>query len=276
MTTGATTRGITIEVAPAVPDRSRCQRPPLVSVEPPGIRRPASVAPRTSRETTTFVHDPRRSARPGDKHSSSSNPGSAANSRGIRNNPADGTNPPKKTASCVTTRGRNRRRHGRFRRGPGLAAARPLRLGVLSFGGLIPTPLRLTPRSLPAANLAQALRLLTVPLVPLPGNVPASTPFAQAHPRPRSSDSGMATVTWIIVVSAHGSVCFSQGKSGENACYVLLGRSSKPEPDKESKSAPAPRTRRRKKLLEKSHLERNVTGSKRDEENQGKETVLEM
>jgi hypothetical protein len=86
----------------------------------------------------------------------------------------------------------------------------------------------------------------------------------------------MATVTWIIVVSAHGSVCFSQGKSGENACYVLLGRSSKPEPDKESKSAPAPRTRRRKKLLEKSHLERNVTGSKRDEENQGKETVLEM
>jgi hypothetical protein len=65
----------------------------------------------------------------------------------------------------------------------------------------------------------------------------------------------MATAAWIIVVSAHGSVHFSQGKSGENADYILSGRYSKREPDKDSKSAPEPRTRPQRRPIEKSALE---------------------
>jgi hypothetical protein len=206
VTTGATPRGVTVEAVPEAPVPSRRRRIEPVAVEPLGIRRCASVARSTSRETTTFVHDPRRSARPDDNRCSSSNPGSAANSRGIRNSPADGTNPPEKNASCVTTRQRNRRRHGRFRRNRRLAAARPLRCRMLGFGGGIPPPLRLTPCRLPPTNFEPAFRILAVPLVPLPGDVPAATPFAQAHPQPRLSDSGMAAAVWFIVVSAHGSV----------------------------------------------------------------------
>jgi hypothetical protein len=191
------------KVAPEAPTPIRRQRLERVSVEPPGIRGFASVVPSTSRETTTFVHDPRRSARPGDKRRSSSNPGFAASARGARNSPADGTNLPKKNLRCVTTRRRNWLPLRRFGCRLGLAAARPLGRGVLGFYGLVPSPVRLPSRSLPPANFAPACRILTVPLVPSPGDVPPSTPFAQAHPRPGSSDSGMTAAFCFIVVRAH-------------------------------------------------------------------------
>ena len=233
-----------VQTAPQAPIPSRRQRLEPVSVEPPGIRRPASVAPSTSHETTTFVHDPRRSARLGDKRRSSSNPDFAANSRGTRNNPADGTNPPKKNPCCVTTRRRNLRPRVGLRCRLGLAATRPLRRGVLGFRDLILPPPRLATCRLPAANFPLAGRIVAIPLVPSSGDKFTSTPLAQADPRPRSSDSGMTAAAWIIVVSAHGSVYFSQGKSGENAYDVLSGRSSKRGLHKESKSAPVLRTRR--------------------------------
>lgn len=131
----------------------------------------------------------------------------------------------------MTTRTRNPFGLFRLRRRLGSAAAHPLGLCSLGFHAGIATPFRLPTRGLPAVQLTTALRILAVPLVPLPGEVLAPAPFTQAQTLSRASDSGTATVVWLIVVGAHGSSVFLPGKLGENARYILSGRLSKQEED---------------------------------------------
>jgi hypothetical protein len=73
-------------------------------------------------------------------------------------------------------------------------------------GRIILPSFGLPPRRLPAPHQTQAFGVLAVMLVPTPRLVLASTAFAQADSRPRSS----ATTVWLIMTTAHGSP-FSQG-----------------------------------------------------------------
>src|SRR5436190_11450500 len=71
---------------------------------------------------------------------------------------------------------------------------------MLRFGGLVLTPLGLPLRRLPTPHQPQAFGVLAVMLVPTPRLVLASTAFAQADARSRSS----ATAVWLIMTMAHG------------------------------------------------------------------------
>jgi hypothetical protein len=110
-----------------------------------------------------------------------------------------------------------------LRRGLGLAAARLLGRGVPCFDcGILAVP-GLPSRSLPPANLALADGILAVTLIPLPGAILESTPFAQADPPSGTSYSGRDAAGWLIVVGAHGSVPLPREARGE-CCYILPGR----------------------------------------------------
>lgn len=94
--------------------------------------------------------------------------------------------------------------------------------GMLGFGGLVLAPFGLPLRRLPTPHQPQAFGILAVTLIPTPRLVLASTAFAQADARPRSS----ATAVWLIMTTAHGSV-FSPGTVRGERVNVLLGRLSK-------------------------------------------------
>jgi hypothetical protein len=124
---------------------------------------------------------------------------------------------------CVTTRCLNLSRLWRLWRRSGALTARTFGLGVLGFDRIILAPFGLPLRRLPAPDQTQAFGVLAVMLVPTPWLVFASTAFAQADARPRSS----APAVWLIMTMAHGSA-FSQGTARGERANVLLGRLSKP------------------------------------------------
>jgi hypothetical protein len=132
--------------------------------------------------------------------------------RGIRGRLADRIREEKKSFCCVTTRRRNRWVRTGLRRALGTLAARFLCLGMAGFGVGILAMLGLPSRRLPAADLPPAFRILAVALVPTPRLILASTPFAQADPRPRSAPSGLTARLSLNLVCAHGRLD-SQGKS---------------------------------------------------------------
>jgi hypothetical protein len=80
--------------------------------------------------------------------------------------------------SCVTTRRRKLWVLNALRRGLHSLAARFLRLGVLGFDVGVLAPFRLPSCCVPAAQLAQAFRVLTVALVVTTRLVFARAPFA--------------------------------------------------------------------------------------------------
>jgi hypothetical protein len=86
--------------------------------------------------------------------------------------------------------------------GLGALAARALGLGVLGFALGVLATIGLPPGGLPAADLALALGILAVPLVPAPRLVLAPTPFTQADSRARSARSGPRTVLSRTLVRA--------------------------------------------------------------------------
>ena len=102
---------------------------------------------------------------------------------------------------CVTTRRLNLRRLRRLWRRTDALTAHAFGLGMLGFGGLVLAPLGLPLRRLPTPHQAQAFGILAIMLIPTPRLVLASTAFAQADARPRSS----ATTFWLIMTTAHGS-----------------------------------------------------------------------
>jgi hypothetical protein len=131
----------------------------------------------------------------------------------------------RKNVCCVTTRRPNLRRLRRlWRRRDTLTAptAHTFGFGMLGFGGLGLAPLDLPLRRLPTPHQPEAFGILTIMLIPTPRLVLASTTFAQADARPRSS----ATTVWLIMTTTHGSV-FSQGTARGERANVLLGRLSK-------------------------------------------------
>src|SRR5438552_14770604 len=98
---------------------------------------------------------------------------------------------------------------------------------MLGFDRIDLTPFGLPPRRLPAPQQTQAFGLLAVTLVRTPRLVLAATAFAQAHPRPWSSWTGMAAALWFMIMVAHGSA-ISQGTARGKRTNVLLGRFSTP------------------------------------------------
>jgi len=133
----------------------------------------------------------------------------------------------RKNFCCVTTRCRNFRDLWSLGRRCDALAARTLCLSMLGFGRLVLAPFGLPPRCLPAPQQTQAFGLLAVTLVRAPRLVLASTAFAQANPRPRSSRTGMAAAFGIMIMEAHGSA-ISQGTARGKRANVLLGRLSTP------------------------------------------------
>jgi hypothetical protein len=84
----------------------------------------------------------------------------------------------------------------------GALAARTLGLGVLGFALSVLATIGLAPGRLPAADLALALGILAVTLIPAPRLVLAPAPFAQAHSPARSARSGPRTVLSRTLVRA--------------------------------------------------------------------------
>ena len=98
----------------------------------------------------------------------------------------------KKIFCCVTTRGRKIHVLNGLGRGLSSLAALPLRLGMTFSGGGLLAVLGLAPRRLPTTDFPLTLRVVTVALVPTPGQVLTITPFSQANALPRSTPSGFA------------------------------------------------------------------------------------
>ena len=107
----------------------------------------------------------------------------------------------RKNFCCVTTRRPNLRRLRRLGRRRDALTAHAFGLGMLCLGGLVLAPLGLPLRRLPTPHQPQAFGILAVMLIPTPRLVLASTAFAQADARPRSS----ATAVRLIMTMAHGS-----------------------------------------------------------------------
>ena len=167
-----------------------------------GTRRPASSGHPRCREKATCALDPGRCEPPDGSWDHSNEPGCGSTSRVIRNSRADRIREGKKRLCCVTTRRRVLWTLSSLGDGPGALAARTLGLGVLGFdlGGQAPIGLPLG--GLPAADLALALGILAVTLVPAPRLVLAFAPFAQAGSPARSARSGPRAVLSRTLVRA--------------------------------------------------------------------------
>ena len=174
------------------------------------IRGIASCGQPTYCEIATYVRDPGRCVPPDGNRRSSTAPDYGLSWPVVHNTPAGRTTNLEKNFCCVTTRRRNLLSLRRLRRSLGSLAAHALRCGVLSFNLGVPAAAVLSARRLPAADFAQASRILTVALVPTPRLVRTPAAFAQAQPRAGLPLSGTTAVFWFTVVGAHGS-CFSQG-----------------------------------------------------------------
>jgi hypothetical protein len=168
-----------------------------------GTHRPASSGHPRCRERATCARDPGRYESPDGRSVHSNEPGYGPTSRAIRNSRADRIREGKKRLCCVTTR---RRRVlwilNILGDGLGTLAACALGLGVLGFALRVLATLGLSPCGLPAADLALALKILAVTLVPAPRLVLAPAPFAQADSRARAARSGPRTVLSRTLVRA--------------------------------------------------------------------------
>jgi hypothetical protein len=153
-------------------------------------RRPASYAHPRCRARATCVPDPGPRERPAGRRGRSSAPDFGPSSRGSGSSRADRRGAGKKRWCRVTTRGRNRWSLNSLRCGLGPLAARALGPGMARFDVGVLTMFRLPPRRLPTVDLSPAFRILAVALVPRPGLILASAPFAQADPRTGSARSG--------------------------------------------------------------------------------------
>jgi hypothetical protein len=118
---------------------------------------------------------------------------------------------------CVTTRHGNFRLFQHLRRRWDTPTARTLSLGMLGLDPFVLSTPRLPPRRLPAADLAQALRILAVTLIPTPGLILAPTAFAQTHPRPRSPRTSTWAASWITMMTTHGRSLSPKGQPEGNA-----------------------------------------------------------
>jgi hypothetical protein len=115
---------------------------------------------------------------------------------------------------CVTTRGLKGRRLGSLWQGLEIQTACFLRLGVLSFDGLMLSSFGLSSGGEPASDETEAFGILAIELVPASGSIFSSAAFAQAGAKPRSSAPGSAL--WFMMRMAHGSVS-PKGQPGGNA-----------------------------------------------------------
>jgi hypothetical protein len=158
-----------------------------------GTHGPASSGHPRCRERATCAPDPGRCEPPDGRWGHSNEPGYGPTSRVIRNSRADRIREGKKRLCCVTTRRRVLWILSSLGDGLGALAARALGLGVLGFALGVLATTGLPPCGLPAADLAQALGILAVTLVPAPRLVLAPAPFAQANSRARSARSGPRT-----------------------------------------------------------------------------------
>jgi hypothetical protein len=168
-----------------------------------GTRGPASSGHPRCRERATCAPDLGHCESPDGRWGHSNEPGYGPTSRVIRNSRADRIREGKKRLCCVTTRRRcvlwNQSSLGD---GLGALAARALGSGVLGFALGVPATLGLPPSGLPAADLALALGILAVTLIPAPRLVLAPAPFAQTDSRARSARSGPRTVLSRTLVRA--------------------------------------------------------------------------
>jgi hypothetical protein len=181
-------------------------------------RRPVSYDHPRCRETATYVPDPGRCERPDGRRSSSSVPDCRCTLWVAHGIPAARRGGGKKSFCCVTTRRRNLCTRTTLGRGFGSLAARALCLGVprLDLGRL--AVFGLSPRRLPAADLTAAFRVLTIALVPSPGQVPAPAPLAQADPRARSTRPSPTAVLPLNLSAAQGRPV-SRGRSPGRVCH---------------------------------------------------------
>ena len=118
---------------------------------------------------------------------------------------------------CVTTRRRNLWVLNNLRCELRPLAARFLRLGMPGSGRGILAVFGLPPGRLPAADLPQAFRLLTVTLVPAPRQVLTPALFAQANPRTRSAPSGLDDGVFAYLGGRPREELLPREKLGENA-----------------------------------------------------------
>jgi hypothetical protein len=153
-------------------------------------RRPASYAHPRCRARATCVPDPGPRGPLDGRRDRSSVRDFGPSSRGRCRIRADRRGEGKKSWCSVTTRGRNRWLWNSLRCGLGPLAARALGPGMPRFDVGVLTTFGLPPCRLPTVDLSPAFGILAVALVPRPRLVLASTPFAQADPRPGSARSG--------------------------------------------------------------------------------------
>jgi hypothetical protein len=167
-----------------------------------GTHGPASSGHPRCRERATCALGPGRCEPPDGSWDHSNEPGCGPTSRVMRNSRADRITEGKKRLCCVTTRWRVL--WILISRGDGLGAlaARTLGLRVLGFAWGVPATIGLAPGGLPAADLALALRILAVTLVPTPRLVLAPAPIAQAFSPARSARCGPRTVLSRTLVRA--------------------------------------------------------------------------
>jgi len=168
-----------------------------------GTHRPASSGHPRCRERATCAPDPGHCESPDGRWGHSNEPDYGPTSRVIRNSRADRIREGKKRLCCVTTR---RRRVlwilTSLGDGLGALAARALGLGVLGLALGVLATIGLPPSGLPATDLALALGILAVTLVPAPRLILAPAPFAEADARARSARSGPRTVLSRTLVRA--------------------------------------------------------------------------
>ena len=194
-------------------------------------RRPASYGHPRCRETAIYVPDPARCERPDGRQSNSNVPDCGCTLWVAHGIPADRIEGGKKSFCCVTTRCRNLCTRTTLGRGFGALAARALSLGVpcLDLGRL--AVFGLSPRRLPAADLTAAFRVVTIALVPSPGQVPTPAPFAQADPRSRSPRSSPTAVLPLNLIVAQGRP-ISRGRSLGRVCHHAPRALSRREQDR--------------------------------------------
>jgi hypothetical protein len=179
-----------------------------------GTRRPAWYGHPRCRGRATCVHDLGHCGSLGGTPRSNTVPGCGGNSSEVRSSPAGRTRAGKKSLCCVTTRGHNVRAFNSLGRRPRSLAALFFRLGVAAPGGSVSAMSGLAPGGLPAIDLAQAFRILTVALVPGPGLIFAPASLAQADSRARTPPTGRTTACSRTLASAHGRCFLPRESSG--------------------------------------------------------------
>jgi hypothetical protein len=152
----------------------------------------------------TCVHGRALDEPPPGRRDCRNTPAGPLTARAVRGSPVGHITASRKNFCCVTTRRGNLRLFQHLRRRRDTPTARTLNLGMLGLDLLILSATRLPSRRLPAAHLAQALRVLAITLVPTVGLILPPAALAQANPRPRSSRTGNWAALGITMMTTHG------------------------------------------------------------------------